>query len=190
MRHGKKRLQLSRFTSWHDATIKSLARNIIIHQSIRTSISRAKSVRPLVEKLISLAKANTLSAKRQAFKILGDHKLVSQLFSDIGPLSVKRTGGYTRIITLAKRRGDDAQIVIFELTDKKIKEIKKAKKAKEADLKPKAESSLETHEEKPVEKKVKESATLVKERQDTAKKPAKKFLGGIRSIFKKQRDSL
>lgn len=89
MRHGKKRLQLSRFTSWHDATLKSLARSMIIHQAIKTSLSRAKAVRPLVEKLISLAKANTLSAKRQAFKTLGDHKLVAVLFKDIGPLFSK-----------------------------------------------------------------------------------------------------
>ncbi len=189
MRHGKKRLQLSRFTSWHKATIKSLVRNMIIHQSIKTSLSRAKAARPLVEKLISLAKENTLSAKRQAFKVLGDHKLVSMLFSDIGPLSAKRNSGYTRIISLVKRRGDNAQIVIFELTDKKIKEIKKAKKAKEADSKTKVESP-DKQEETSVEKKVKEPAVLVKDRQDTAKKPSKKFLGGIRSIFKKQRDSL
>ena len=191
MRHGKKRLQLSRFTSWHKATLKSLVRNIVIHQSIKTSLSRAKLARPLVEKLISLAKENTLSAKRQAFKILGDHKLVSSLFSEIGPLSAKRIGGYTRIVSLVKRRGDNAQIVIFELTDKKIKEIKKAKKAKDVDLKPKGEGSLEAHgEAASVEKKVKEPATLVKDRQESIKKPNKKFLGGIRSIFKKQRDSL
>ena len=191
MRHGKKRLQLSRFTSWHDATLKSLTRNMIIHQSIKTSMSRAKAARPLVEKLVSLAKENTLSAKRQAFKILGDHKLVAKLFSDIGPLSLKRNGGYTRILSLVKRRGDNAQVVIFELTDKKIKEIKKLKKAKDANLKPRDEDSLAAPEETAnVEKKVKEPSTLVKDRQETVKKPNKKFLGGIRSIFKKQRDSL
>lgn len=190
MRHGKKRLQLSRFTSWHDATLKSLTRNMIIHQSIKTSMSRAKAARPLVEKLISLAKKNTLSAKRQAFKILGDHKLVSQLFSDIGPLSLKRNGGYTRIVSLVKRRGDNAQIVIFELTDKKVKEIKKVKKAKDANLKTKGDEPLEAPEETSAEKKVKEPSTLAKDRQETAKRPNKKFLGGIRGIFKKQRDSL
>jgi large subunit ribosomal protein L17 len=190
MRHGKKRLQLNRFTSWHDATLKSLARNIVIHQSIRTSISRAKAVRPIVEQLISLAKDNTLSAKRRAFEILGDHKLVSILFKEIGPLSAKRNSGYTRIVSLAKRRGDNAQIVIFELTDKKIKEIKKAKKAKEVGSKPKAEEASVSHEEVASEKKAKDHATLLKDRQETAKKPNKKFLGGIRSIFKKQRDSL
>ena len=190
MRHGKKRGQLNRFTSWNKATLKSLARNMIIHQSIKTSLARAKSSRSLVEKLIVLAKENTLSAKRQAFKILGDHKLVAMLFKDIGPLSAKRNSGYTRIISLAKRRGDNAQMVLFELTDKKIKEVKKVKKGKEAELKPKAEESSEAQGETSTEKKIKDSEFLAKERQDTAKKPNKKFLGGIRSIFKKQRDSL
>lgn len=188
MRHGKKRLQLSRFSSWHDATMNSLARNMVIHQSIKTSLSRAKAVRPLIEKLISLAKENTLSAKRQAFKVLGDHKLVAMLFKDIGPLSAKRQGGYTRIISLIKRRGDNAQMVIFELTDKKIKEIKKTKKAKEVDLK--AEASAETKEDTGAEKKVKEQPVVSHKDRPETKKPPKKFLGGIRSIFKKQRDSL
>lgn len=191
MRHGKKRLQLNRFTSWHNATLKSLARNIIIHQSIKTTLTRAKAVRPMVEKLIVLARENTLAAKRQAFKVLGDHKLVSMLFNEVGPLSAKRNNGYTRIISLIKRRGDDAQLVIFELTDKKVKEVKKAKKTKEHDLKPGAEDSLEAQKvEENVEKKAKEPAVLAKDRQDATKKPNKKFLGGIRSIFKKQRDSL
>lgn len=191
MRHGKKRLHLSRFTSWHDATMKSLARNIIIHQSVRTSVSRAKAVRPIVEKLVSLAKENTLSAKRHAFKVLGDHKLVSLLFNEIGPLSANRKNGYTRIISLAKRRGDNAQIVIFELTDKKIKELKKAKKEKETLVKPKPEEVAEAKGEVVSEKKGKETLpAAAKEHKDADKKPTKKFLGGIRGIFKKQRDSL
>ncbi len=189
MRHGKKRLQLSRFTSWHDATLKSLARSMLIHQVIKTSLSRAKAVRPLVEKLISLAKANTLSAKRQAFKVLGDHKLVVLLFKDIGPLFAKRSGGYTRIISLAKRRGDNAQMVIFELTEKKNKEVKKAKKIKDSSVEPKAEEPVITKEKTDEEKKV-EKPALVKQRQELTKKPAKKFLGGIRNIFKKKSDSL
>ena len=189
MRHAKKRLQLNRFTSWYDATLKNLARSMIIHQGIETSISRAKAVRPLVEKLISLAKANTLSAKRQAFKVLGDHKLVSLLFKDIGPLFAKRNSGYTRIISLIKRRGDNAQMVIFELTERKIKEAKKAKKAKGSSAELKAEEPVaadaKTNEEKKVEK-----GNLVRGRQDLTKKPVRKFLGGVRNIFKKERDSL
>jgi large subunit ribosomal protein L17 len=143
-------------------------------------------VRPLVEKLVSLAKANTLSAKRDAFQILGDHKLVSVLFKDIGPLFAKRTSGFTRMIGLGKRRGDNAEIVIFELTEKKIKEHKKHKKEKPA--KP---SEVAAEHEAPgsakAEEKKAEAHAAVKEKPPIEKKPSKQFLGGLKNIFKKER---
>ncbi len=191
MRHKKRRLQLNRFTSWKVATLKSLARNLLVHESMRTTLHRAKAVRPLVEKLISLAKANTLSAKREAFAILGDHKLVSVLFNEIGPRFAKRASGYTRMIYLAKRRGDDAKIVIFELSELKPK-VKKVKKVKEV----KPEEIKQTTQEAPVaeaaveEKKPRAAEASLKEKPPVTKKPSKKFLGGIRNIFKKERDSL
>lgn len=183
MRHAKKRLQLNRFTSWYDATIKSLARNVLIYQSVQTTLHRAKAVRPTVEKLIVLAKANTLAAKRDAFKILGDHKLVSILFKEIGPRFEKRQSGFTRIINLDKRRGDNAQVVIFELTEIKKKEIKKPKKEKVE--KPEEE---QLPKEEAIEEKKHEAAA--KERPPIEKKPTKKFFGGLKNIFKKERDSL
>jgi len=191
MRHKKKRLQLNRFTSWQDATIKSLARSLLIYESMRTTLHRAKAVRPLAEKLISLAKANTLSAKREAFRILGDHKLVALLFNEIGPRFAKRTSGYTRVINLAKRRGDDAKIVIFELTEQKAK-VKKVKKVKEAKAEKIEKGSGELPEPAAEENKAEKprEAAVVKEKAPQSKKPSKKFLGGIRSIFKKERDSL
>jgi len=191
MRHAKKRLQLSRFTSWHKATIRSLARNVIINQSIKTTLSRAKASRQVIEKLISLAKENTLFARRQAQKVLGEHKLVAILFNEIGPRFSKRSSGFTRIISLGKRRGDDAEMVIFELTEIKKKEVKKAKTAKEAKPQPvqvadeKVESKT-VKEETPEEKK----HELAKESPARDKKPQKKFIGGIRSIFRKKSDSL
>jgi len=186
MRHAKKRHQLNRFTSWHKATIRSLARSLVISQSIKTTLARAKAVRSLSEDLISLAKLNTIAAKRDAFKVLGDHKLVSVLFNEIGPRFATRSGGYTRIIPLGKRRGDDAEMVIFELTEIKKKEPKKSKKdkaAKVSDEKAPAEEHL------PQEKKA-EPEAHTKEKHPVSQKPQKKFLGGIKNIFKKERDSL
>jgi large subunit ribosomal protein L17 len=192
MRHAKKRLQLSRFTSWHEATIKSLVRNVVIHQSIKTTLTRAKASRQIIEKLITLAKENTLFARRQAQKVLGEHKLVNLLFNEIGPRFSKRNSGFTRIIGLGKRRGDDAEMVIFELTEIKKKEAKKAKTAKEAKVQPAQQAD-----EKPEEKSVKEKSpeekkpeTTVKENPAKDKKPQKKFIGGIRNIFRKKSDSL
>lgn len=191
MRHAKKRLQLSRFTSWHKATIRSLARNVIINQSIKTTLSRAKASRQVIEKLISLAKENTLFARRQAQKVLGEHKLVAILFNEIGPRFSKRSSGFTRIISLGKRRGDDAEMVIFELTEIKKREVKKTKPAKETKPQP-VQSADETVETKTVKEETPEEKKHepVKESPARDKKPQKKFIGGIRSIFRKKSDSL
>ena len=183
MRHAKKRLQLNRFTSWYDATMKSMARNVIIYQSVRTTLHKAKATRSTVEKLIGLAKANTLAGKREAFRILGDHKLVSVLFKEIGPRFEKRQSGFTRIINLDKRRGDNAQVVIFELTEIKKKEIKKPKKEKAA-----TPEEIEGPKQEIIEEKKHEPTA--KEKPPIGKKPAKKFFGGLKNIFKKERDSL
>ena len=186
MRHKKSRSLNNRFTSWRKSTLKSMARNALIYQSIKTSPQKAKAARPLIEKLITLAKSNTLAAKRKAFSILGSHDLVSLLFNEIGPRFTKRQGGYVRIIRLGVRRGDNAQLAILELTEIKKKEIKKTKKEvkKEEQIPQKAG---ETH----VEEAKPRTDTAVKEEKHTeTKKPSRKFMGGIRNIFKKERDSL
>jgi large subunit ribosomal protein L17 len=193
MRHAKKRLQLNRFTSWHDATINSLARAIILNQSIKTTLHRAKASRQMIEKLITLAKTNTLFARRQAQKVLGEHKLVNLLFNEIGPRFSKRSSGFTRIIGLGKRRGDNAEMVILELTEIKKKEAKPVKHAKEAKEAPtQAEEKQESKEE--VIKDRPEGHGLASDSQshrpEKVKKPQTKFLSGIRSIFKKKSDSL
>ncbi|MCX5699989.1 MAG: 50S ribosomal protein L17 [Candidatus Omnitrophica bacterium] len=190
MRHNKKRLQLNRFTSWHKATLKSLVRSLVIYESIKTTLHRAKAVKSLAEKLITLAKANTLSAKREAYKILGDHKLVGILFSEIGPRFSKRVGGYTRIINLARRRGDDAQVVIFELTEQKPK-LKKVKKTKADKTELQGDKEIEGGSEaSSVEENKVVTETAVKEKPPVIKRPTKKFIGGLRNIFRKKGDSL
>ena len=177
MRHAKAGLQFNRFTSWRAATLNGMARSILIYQSIKTTKVRAKAVKPLVEKLITLAKENSLAAKRQANKILNDHELVSLLFNEIGPRFANRASGFTRILDIGKRRGDNAEIAILELTEIKKKEPKKVKKEKEE--KPKEEQvSAQPHEHEHPEK------------EKPADHKQKKFLGGIRGIFKKERDSL
>ena len=189
MRHKKAKYRLNRFTSWREATIKSMVRNVMTHQSIRTTLNKAKAARPEVEKLITLAKLNDLDARRRAFEVLGDHKLVSLVFKDIGPRFAKIQGGYTRIVSLGKRRGDSAEAVIFELTEIVKKEPKKHKKEKEA--KPEETTGAHEPKEKPVDEKKPEHGTVaVKEKPPISQKPTKKFLGGLRGIFKKERDSL
>jgi large subunit ribosomal protein L17 len=180
MRHRKSRGQLNRFTSWRKATLISLAKNIIVYQSIKTTKTKAQIAKPLIEKLISLAKQNTLASKRQAYKILGSHRLVKLLFDDIAPRFNNRIGGYTRVFNLGRRRGDNANMAILELV-----EIKKKEKRL-----PKEEKEIKAEEKHIEEKKPTRPEVKVLEKPTLAKKPSKKFLGGLRSIFKKQRDSL
>ncbi|MFH1190734.1 MAG: 50S ribosomal protein L17 [Candidatus Omnitrophota bacterium] len=189
MRHAKKRLQLSRFTSWHDATIRSLARNMVKCQSIRTTLTRAKASKQMIEKLVTLGKKNTLFARRQAQKVLGEHKLVNLLFNDIAPRFANRNSGFTRIMGLGKRRGDNAEMVIFEFTVLKVKEAKKVKPVKEVKAKT-APEEIEVAEHKPIAEQKKETKTAIKDNPIDEKKPRKKFMGGLRTIFKKKSDSL
>lgn len=184
MRHRKSKFQLNRFTSWRKATLINLAKNLIIHQSIKTTKTKALAVRSLIEKLISLGKVNTLSAKRQAYEILGNHRLVSSLFNDVAPLFANRVGGYTRILDLDRRQGDNAELVILEFT-----EIKKKEKRKKVEREKEIKSELEKEPQVIEEKKPKIEAQVL-EKPPIIKKPAKKFLRGLKSIFKKERDSL
>jgi len=196
MRHRKARLQLNRFTSWRKATLKSLARSVLIYQSIKTTKVKAQAVRPLLDKLINMARTDTLSARRRAFAILGDHKLVSRLFTDIAARFKERSGGYTRIMSVASRRGDNAEVVVLELTEIKKKEAPSKKEAKESRQKTpqeeKAPEAEKAHETPFEEHKPKSAPPAAKEKPDQVKKeqPQKKFLGGLRNIFKKERDAL
>lgn len=176
MRHKKSKYQLNRFTSWRKSTLIALAKSLLNQQRIKTTLTKAKAARPLIDKLIILAKTNTLARKRQAYKILGNHKLVSLLFNEIGPRFANRIGGYTRILNLGTRRGDNANLAVLELTEIKKKEPKKLKKEKE--IKPEEEKKGEITKKKP---------EIFPEAE---KKPTKHFLGGLRRIFKKERDAL
>ncbi|MEW6075116.1 MAG: 50S ribosomal protein L17 [Candidatus Omnitrophota bacterium] len=191
MRHRKKRFKLNRFTSWRKATIIALAKNLLRHQRIQTTVTRAQAARPLAEKLITLAKSDTLAARRKAFAILTEHALVGRLFKEIGPLFKDKTGGYTRIVRLGIRRGDNASLAIFELTEhtQKPKKAKKQKEGKSEQSAAEAVRNTEPKAQAPQEERKPLTQVETKERPP-AKKIPKKFLGGIKNIFKKERDSL
>ncbi len=118
MRHHKAGNRLSRNSTLRKATMRDLARATLIRQRICTTKAKAKEARKLIDRLITLGKKRTLSARRKAFSILCDHQLVSQLFNNIASRFNLRNGGYTRIISLSHRRGDNAQLVFLELTEK------------------------------------------------------------------------
>lgn len=118
MRHRISGNTLNRKTSHRKATVRDLAKATLIQQRICTTKAKAKEARKLVDKLITLGKKGTLADKRRAFAILCDHKLVSELFRTTAPRFQNRLGGYTRLIHMGHRRGDNAQLTLLELTEK------------------------------------------------------------------------
>lgn len=116
MRHKKSGRKLGRNPSHRKALHKNMAKALLIHGRITTTEAKAKTLRGVVEPLITLALKNDLAARRQAYRILGEHKLVNRLFDEIGPLFQGGGGGYTRVVKLAHpRKGDAAPLAIIEL---------------------------------------------------------------------------
>ncbi|MDD5005564.1 MAG: 50S ribosomal protein L17 [Candidatus Omnitrophica bacterium] len=130
MRHKVRTDSFSRFSSYRKATMKSIVTSVLVHEKIITTKAKAKSARRLVDKMITLGKKATLAARRRAFSILCDHRLVKTLFDQIAPKFANRVGGYTRIIPYYHQRGDNAEMVVLELTEK-YKEKKPVKVVKE-----------------------------------------------------------
>ncbi len=119
MRHNKSGRKLGRNPSHRKALLKNMAKALLECGRITTTEAKAKTLRGVVEPLITLALKNDLHARRQAYRHLGDHKLVQKLFDEIGPLYKEGGGGYARVIKLAMpRKGDAAPLAIIELVKK------------------------------------------------------------------------
>jgi large subunit ribosomal protein L17 len=118
MRHGNGHRQLSRNASHRRALLRNLATSFIKFERFETTVQKAKELRPVVERLITSAKAGTLADRRRAGSYLLDKKVVHKLFEDIGPRFVSRNGGYTRIVRTGIRHGDTAEMAILELVEK------------------------------------------------------------------------
>jgi large subunit ribosomal protein L17 len=117
MKHRIGYKKLSKPTDQRLALLRSLAREVVRRGKIETTLQRAKEARRIVEKLITLAKEDTLSARRHAFRILQDETLVKRLFEEIAPKMQGREGGYLRITRLGYRRGDHAEIALLSLVE-------------------------------------------------------------------------
>jgi large subunit ribosomal protein L17 len=102
-------------TAQRMALFRGLVRELFIHERITTTVPRAKEIRPLAEKMITLGKDGTVHARRQALRFVTDKDVIAKLFADIAPRYATRPGGYTRIIKLGKRLGDGADMAIIEL---------------------------------------------------------------------------
>ena len=133
MRHSNAGKKFSRTPSHRKALLRNLAKALLSHGKIRTTVTKAKALRGIVEPLITLALRNDLHARRQAYRVLGSHSLVKRLFDEIAPAFAGVPGGYTRVAKLSQpRRGDSAPLAIIELTRTPGEEQPPAKEAKTA----------------------------------------------------------
>ena len=107
--------KLGRKTDHRMAMLRAMVTYLLENGKIETTVTRAKEVRPLAEKMITLGKKNTLASKRQALGFITKEDVVKKLFDEIAPKYAERNGGYTRIIRIGVRRGDNAEMAIIEL---------------------------------------------------------------------------
>lgn len=197
MRHGKAGNRLSRNQSLRKATMRDMARAILVEERIFTTKAKAKEGRKFIEKLITLGKKGTLADKRRAFAILCDHQMVSNLFNETAPRFKDRAGGYTRIIPFGNRRGDNAEMVYLELTEKKSSIISKRKllgSSRHVVMDAAAASDVATVSDAEIteasDAKTKKAAkSEAKSGEETPKKNSgAKKTGGIRRLLKKKTD--
>src|SRR6266481_3434021 len=137
-RHANAGRKLSRNSSHRKALLDNLVRAVILSESIRTTTPKAKETRRLVERVITKARENTLAARRVVHKTVRDQAALAKLFQSIGPRFKERPGGYTRIVHVENRVGDNAPMAILELVEKSKPEEKPAepeKKPKKAEAK-------------------------------------------------------
>jgi large subunit ribosomal protein L17 len=115
MRHQLAGRKLNRPTSHRNALLRNLVKDLLTHESIRTTEPKAKETRRAAEKIITLGKQGTVAARRQAISYLNDKDIAARVFDDIAPRFAGRNGGYTRILKLGRRQGDGAPMARLEL---------------------------------------------------------------------------
>ena len=188
MRHGMVNRKLGRTSAHRNALFRNQLASLIDKERIITTLPKAKELRPQIEKLITLARQDSVHARRQAGRVIADDTLVAKLFGTLGPRFAERPGGYTRIIKLGSRRGDAAEMAILELVGFQLQtetpaaepeKKPKAKKAAPAAEAPAAEepAAEEKPKKKPAAKKAapkKEAKAEASEEKPKKKAPAKK----------------
>ena len=118
MRHGSAHRKLGRTTAHRTAMFANMAASLIKHEQIVTTLPKAKELRPVVEKLVTLAKRGSLHARRQAISQVRDVEQVGKLFAMLGPRYKDRMGGYTRVLKAGFRHGDNAAMAVIEFVDR------------------------------------------------------------------------
>ena len=120
MRHRKSGRKLNRNSSHRDAMFRNMAASLVEHEAIRTTLPKAKELRGVIEPLVTRAKQDGVANRRIAFSRLRDKAAVGKLFTEIGPRMSARPGGYTRILKIGMRPGDNAPMAIIEFVDRGV----------------------------------------------------------------------
>ncbi len=161
MRHQKKTVKLGRTAEHRKALLANQVCALIEHQRIKTTLAKAKAVRPLAEKMVTLGKKGSIHARRNALATLRQKIAVKKLFDQIAPRSTDRNGGYTRIVRLGQRKSDSAPMAFIEWVDAQVAEEKAAEgkgaktkrekpvEAKEPAPEPKESAPMPAEESKP-----------------------------------------
>ncbi len=120
MRHGKSGRKLNRTASHRKAMFANMAASLITHEQIKTTLPKAKELKPIMDKLVTLAKRGDLHARRQALSQVRDEAAVRKLFGVLGERYSERSGGYTRVLKAGFRFGDNAPVAVIELVDRDV----------------------------------------------------------------------
>jgi large subunit ribosomal protein L17 len=155
MRHQKKTQKLGLTAAHRKALLANQVCSLIEHQRIKTTLAKAKAVRPLAEKMVTLGKKGSLHARRTALAVLRQKGAVKKLFEDIAPRSATRNGGYTRIVKLGARKSDSAPVAFIEWVD--APQVVDEPALEETGKKGKAAKAPAAEAEKKVERKPKKS---------------------------------
>jgi large subunit ribosomal protein L17 len=165
MRHQKKTIKLGRTAEHRKALLANQVCSLIEHHRIKTTLAKARAVRPLAERMVTLGKNGSIHARRAALARLRQKNAVKKLFDDIAPRSAERNGGYTRIVKLGYRKSDSARMAFIEWVDMAEVVEEKAteeKKRKKKPAEPKAEQiepeRVEPKKQEPAEKEEKPAA--------------------------------
>jgi large subunit ribosomal protein L17 len=145
MRHNAGYRKLGRTSGHRRALLRNLATDLFRHERLKTTMPKARELRPFAERLITLARRDDLHARRQVVRQISDKTVVKKLFDTLGPRFASRPGGYTRALKLGPRQGDGADMAIVELigsepTFKKQKDEKKARRDRKAKIEEKAQA--------------------------------------------------
>ena len=173
MRHQKKTIKLGRTADHRRALLANQVCALIQHQRIKTTLAKAKAVRPLAERMVTLGKNGSIHARRRALAVLRQKNIVKKLFDDIAQRSAERNGGYTRIVKLGARKSDSARMAFIEWVDAEHIAEEKPKKEKAKRKEPEAKPQ-QAEPEQAVQEETKAEAPAPRHEEPTEESKPKK----------------